>query len=65
MLQRKTRSWQSVHGRGSLRAGFLRLGPARRIPINELSHYTAWQERMMKRPTVAKTVEAEQSISTS
>ncbi len=35
------------------------------FPMNELSAYTAWQARMMKRPTVAKTVESEQSVSTS
>ena len=34
-------------------------------PMNELSAYTAWQERMMKRPTVKKSVEDEQSVSTS
>jgi glutathione S-transferase len=28
-------------------------------PMKELSAYTAWQERMMKRPTVQKSVEAE------
>lgn len=35
------------------------------FPMKELSAYTAWQERMMKRPTVKKTVDAEQNISTS
>ena len=35
------------------------------FPMKELSAYTAWQERMMKRPTVKKTVDAEQSVSTS
>jgi glutathione S-transferase len=35
------------------------------FPMKELSAYTAWQERMMKRPTVKKTVEAEQDVSTS
>ena len=35
------------------------------FPMKELSAYTAWQERMMKRPTVKKTVEAEQNVSTS
>jgi glutathione S-transferase len=39
-----------------VRAGF---------PMKELSAYTAWQERMMKRPTVKKTVDAEQNVSTS
>jgi glutathione S-transferase len=34
------------------------------FPMNELSAYTAWQERMMKRPTVRKTVEAEQNVLT-
>ncbi len=34
------------------------------FPMNELSAYTAWQERMMKRPTVKKSVESEQSVST-
>ena len=32
-------------------------------PMKELSAYTAWQERMMKRPTVQKSVESEQNIS--
>jgi hypothetical protein len=27
--------------------------------------YTAWQDRMLKRPTVRKTVESEQNVSTS
>jgi glutathione S-transferase len=35
------------------------------FPMKELSAYTAWQERMMKRPTVKKTVDAEQNVSTS
>ena len=35
------------------------------FPVKELSAYTAWQERMMKRPTVRKSVESEQSVSTS
>jgi glutathione S-transferase len=35
------------------------------FPMKELSSYTAWQERMMKRPTVKKTVDAEQNVSTS
>ena len=30
-----------------------------------ISAYTAWQDRMMQRPTVRKTVESEQNISTS
>jgi glutathione S-transferase len=34
------------------------------FPMKELSAYTAWQERMMKRPTVKKTVDAEQNVST-
>jgi glutathione S-transferase len=33
--------------------------------MNELRNYTAWQERMMNRPTVRKTVESEQGVSTS
>jgi hypothetical protein len=33
--------------------------------MKDLSAYAAWQERMMKRPTVKKTVEAEQNDSTS
>jgi len=32
--------------------------------MTELKAYTAWQERMMKRPTVKKTVDAEQNVST-
>ena len=35
------------------------------FPMTELKAYTAWQERMMKRPTVKKTVDAEQNVSTS
>jgi glutathione S-transferase len=35
------------------------------FPMKELGAYSAWQERMMKRPTVKKTVEAEQNVSTS
>ena len=34
------------------------------FPMKELSAYTAWQERMMKRPTVRKSVESEQNVST-
>lgn len=34
-------------------------------PVKELSAYTAWQERMMNRPTVKKSVESEQAVSTS
>jgi glutathione S-transferase len=34
------------------------------FPMKELKAYTAWQERMMKRPTVKKTVDAEQNVST-
>jgi glutathione S-transferase len=35
------------------------------FPMKELKAYTAWQERMMQRPTVRKTVESEQNVSTS
>jgi glutathione S-transferase len=35
------------------------------FPMKDLSAYTAWQERMMKRPTVKKTLDAEQNVSTS
>jgi glutathione S-transferase len=35
------------------------------FPMKELSAYTGWQERMMQRPTVRKTVESEQNVSTS
>jgi hypothetical protein len=31
--------------------------------MEDLSAYTAWQERMMKRPTLRKIVEAEQNVS--
>jgi hypothetical protein len=31
--------------------------------MKDLSAYTAWQERIMKRPTVKKTVDAEQNVS--
>ncbi|MFI5223176.1 MAG: hypothetical protein ACHQX3_02850 [Nitrospirales bacterium] len=40
----------------SVRGGFL---------MKELIAYTAWQERMMKRPMVRKTVDAEQNVLTS
>ena len=33
------------------------------FPMNELSAYTAWRERMLKRPTVRKVVESEQKVS--
>ena len=33
------------------------------FPMKELSAYTAWQERMMQRPTVRKSVESEESVS--
>jgi hypothetical protein len=32
--------------------------------MQELSASTAWQERMMQRPTVQKSVESEQNVST-
>lgn len=32
------------------------------FPMSELSAYTAWRERMMKRPTVKKSVESEESV---
>ena len=35
------------------------------FPMKDLSAYTAWQECMMKRSTVKKTVDAEQNVSTS
>jgi len=35
------------------------------FPMKDLSAYTAWQERMMRRPTVRKTVESEQNVATS
>jgi hypothetical protein len=35
------------------------------FPMKELSAYTAWQDRIMKRPTVRKTVDTEQNVSTS
>ena len=34
------------------------------FPMKELSAYTAWQDRMTKRPTVQKSVESEQNVST-
>ncbi len=34
------------------------------FPMKDLRAYTAWQERMMNRPTVRKSVEAEQSVAT-
>jgi hypothetical protein len=33
--------------------------------MQELGAYTAWRERMMNRPTVKKSVEDEQKVSTS
>ena len=33
------------------------------FPVKELAAYTAWQERMMNRPTVKKSVESEQRVS--
>jgi glutathione S-transferase len=33
------------------------------FPMKELSAYTAWQEGMMKRPTVKKSIESEQAVS--
>ena len=33
------------------------------FPMKELSAYTAWEERMMQRPTVKKSVESEESVS--
>ena len=32
--------------------------------MKDLSAYTAWQERMLQRPTVRKSVESEQNVST-
>ena len=32
-------------------------------PMKDLSAYTAWQERMMKRPTVKKSIESEEKVS--
>ncbi len=32
------------------------------FPVKELGAYTAWRERMMKRPTVKKSVESEESV---
>jgi glutathione S-transferase len=33
-------------------------------PVKDLKAYTTWQERMMNRPTVKKSVESEQSVAT-
>jgi glutathione S-transferase len=33
------------------------------FPMQDLRAYTAWQERMMNRPTVSRTVESEQKVS--
>jgi len=33
------------------------------FPMNELSACSAWQDRMLQRPTVRKIVEAEQNVS--
>jgi glutathione S-transferase len=40
-------------------------GTRSEFPMNELGAYTRWRERMMKRPTVKKSVESEESIPTS
>jgi len=32
-------------------------------PVKDLKAYTAWQERMMNRPTVKKSVESEEKVS--
>ena len=34
-------------------------------PVKDLKAYTAWQERMMNRPTVKKSVESEEKVSAS
>lgn len=34
------------------------------FPMNQLSAYTAWQDRMVKRPTVRKILETEQNVLT-
>jgi glutathione S-transferase len=34
------------------------------FPMSELSAYTAWRERMLKRPAVHRVIEDEQSVST-
>jgi glutathione S-transferase len=34
------------------------------FPMKDLGAYTAWRERMMKRPTVKRSVESEQNVST-
>jgi glutathione S-transferase len=34
------------------------------FPVKELRAYTAWRERMMNRPSVKKSVESEQNVST-
>jgi len=35
------------------------------LPMKDLSACTAWQQRMMKRPTVRKSIESEENVSTS
>ena len=35
------------------------------FPVKDLAAYSAWQERMMSRPTVRKSVESEQSVAAS
>jgi glutathione S-transferase len=35
------------------------------FPVKDLAAYNAWQERMMSRPTVRKSVESEQSVAAS
>jgi glutathione S-transferase len=39
-------------------------GARSEYPMKELSAYSTWQERMMNRATVKKSVESEQSVST-
>ena len=43
---------------------FYRWGARNGFSMNELSADTAWRERMLKRPTVRKIVEAEQNVLT-
>jgi glutathione S-transferase len=38
-------------------------GARSEFPMKDLSAYTAWQERMLQRPTVRKSVESEESVS--
>jgi glutathione S-transferase len=63
MLQRKDWIMGSRYTFTDPTRGFLRLGRARRISHERTQRLPAMAERMLKRPTVRKIVEAEHKIS--